>query len=93
MATIVVWAFFILWGLTIIQSLMYRNVILAFNLAIQIFVVRQFYIDEVYTSWKTIIAAIALCWGVFILSCLPKAIMQFRRQRRWERAAKRNLTG
>jgi len=88
MGTIVVWAFFILWGLTIIQSLMYRNVTLAFNLAIQIFVVRQFYVGEVYTSSKTIISAIALCWGVFILSYLPKAIMQFRQERRWEREAK-----
>jgi hypothetical protein len=35
MGTIAVWAFFILWGIGLIQSLVHRNLSLAFNFAFQ----------------------------------------------------------
>jgi hypothetical protein len=92
MGTIAVWAFFILWGLTIIQSLLYRNIALAFNLALQIYVVQQFYVGEVKMNLRTIITAIALCWGMLVITSLPRAIAQFRQERRWEREAKEKPT-
>jgi hypothetical protein len=91
MGTIAVWAFFILWGIGLIQSLVHRNLSLAFNFAFQMYVAREFVVGDVGSNWTTIIVAIFVCWGVFVLSCIPSAIMRARQRARWEREGKGKL--
>jgi hypothetical protein len=91
MGTIAVWAFFILWGIGLIQSLVYRNLSLAFNFAVQMYVAREFFVGDMGSNWTTILVAVFACWGVFVLSCIPSAIMRARQRARWEREAKETL--
>jgi len=92
MGTIAVWAFFILWGIGLIQSVVHRNLMLMLNFAFEMYVVREFVVGNVELTWKTILGAIFGCWLVFVLSCIPKGIARARRQARWEREAKGDLT-
>jgi hypothetical protein len=91
MGTIAAWAFFILWGIGLIQSVAYRNGSLALNFVFQMYVVREFLVGDVESNWATIIVGIFVCWGVFILSCIPSAIMRARQRARWEREGKEKL--
>ena len=91
MATIVLWVFFIIWGLCLIQSLGHRNLPLAFDFAFQMYVVREFVIGNVEPTWTTILSAIFSCWLVFVLGCIPGAIRRNRWLAQWERAAKTEM--
>jgi hypothetical protein len=91
MGTIAVWAFFILWGIGLIQSVVHRNLSLAFNFAFEMYVVRAFVVGDLEPNWKTVLAAMFGCWLMFILSCIPRAIARARQQARWEREAKGKL--
>jgi hypothetical protein len=50
MCTIAVWAFFILWGIVLIQSVVHRNLVLIFNCAVQMYVMREFVVGNVEAS-------------------------------------------
>jgi hypothetical protein len=82
MGTIAVWAFFIFWGAGLIRSLLYRKLTLAFNFGFEIYVVREFVVGNVKLTWKTGLWAIFWCWLVFVLSCIPEAIVRARQQAR-----------
>jgi hypothetical protein len=80
MGTIAAWAFFILWGGALIGALLHGKLTVAFNVAFQMYVVREFVIGKVDVSWGPILSAIFSCWLALILSCFALAIWR-RRQR------------
>ena len=47
MGTIAVWAFFILWGGALIGALLNWKLTLTFNIAFQMYVVREFLVGDV----------------------------------------------
>jgi hypothetical protein len=61
MGTIAVWTFFIFWGGGLIQSLLHRNLTLAFTFALRC-MLHGIYFGDVEFNWKTVLAAIFGCW-------------------------------
>jgi hypothetical protein len=82
MGTIATWAFFILWGGALIGALLHGKLTVAFNVAFQMYVVREFVIGKVEVSWGTILSAIFSCWLAFVLSCFALAIWRRRQEAR-----------
>ena len=62
MGTIAVWAFFILWGGALIGALLNWKLTLTFNIAFQMYVVREFLVGDVQLTWKTVLSAFFACW-------------------------------
>src|SRR5438270_6717340 len=85
MGTIAVWAFFILWGGALIGALLNWKLTLTFNIAFQMYVVRDFLVGRCAVDLEDSSVRILRSWLALFLSCTIGAIIRLRQQARGKR--------